>query len=254
MITAHQTATGPSPAARLRRRNSLSRAARFCCAALLACSIGQAAAVRAQEFQAGLDFITVVPRGEFKENVGNNGYGAGGNFLVRLGSSPLLVGGDLGVVVYGSESREEVLSPTIPNVRVRVRTSNNILLTHFLLRLQPTRGRVRPYADGLIGLKRLFTQTSIGDSFGDDDDNLLSSTDLSDTTLSYGFGGGLQVQLNSRDKPAVLLDGKVRYLRGGRAEYLRKGSIRQVSGGVVYDVLSSRTDVVAVQIGVTFRF
>jgi hypothetical protein len=46
----------------------------------------------------------------------------------------------------------------------------------------------------------------------------------------------------------------VRYLRGGRAEYLRKGSIREVNGSVVYDVFSSRTDVLAVQAGVTFRF
>lgn len=252
MITAHKTATDLSHAARRRPVHARSLAARLCCAALLACSLGQAAALRAQEFQAGVDFITVVPRGEFKENVGNNGYGAGGNFLVRLGSSPLLVGGDLGLVVYGSESRDEVISTTIPNVRVRVQTDNNIFLSHFLLRLQPRRGRVRPYADGLIGLKRLFTRTSIRDTF--DDEELAGSTDLSDTTLSYGFGGGIQIQLNSRDKPAILLDGKVRYLRGGQADYLRKGSIRQVNGGVVYDVLSSRTDVVAVQIGVTFRF
>jgi opacity protein-like surface antigen len=253
MITAHKTATDSSPAARLRPGNPLPLTARFCGVALLACWLGQAAALRAQEFQAGVDFIAVVPRGEFKENIGNNGYGAGGSFLVRLGPSPLLVGGDLGVVVYGSESREERLSTTIPNVRVRVRTSNNILLSHFLLRLQPRRGRVRPYADGLIGLKRLFTQTSISDTF-DDDNNLFSSTDQSDTTLSYGFGGGVQVELYGRRRPAILLDGKVRYLRGGQAEYLRRGSIRQVNGGVVYDVLSSRTDVLAVQIGVTFRF
>jgi opacity protein-like surface antigen len=224
----------------------------FCGVALLACCLGHCAALRAQELQAGVDFIAVAPRGEFKENVGNNGYGAGGSFLVRLGSGPLLVGGDLGLVVYGSERREESISTTIPNVRVRVQTDNNIFLSHFLLRLQPRRGRVRPYADGLVGLKRLFTRTSIRDTF--DDEELAGSTDLSDTTLSYGFGGGVQVQLNSRDKPAILLDGKVRYLRGGQADYLRKGSIRQVNGGVVYDVLSSRTDVVAVQIGVTFRF
>jgi hypothetical protein len=252
MTIAHRIASGSSPAARRRPHRTPSLAARFCGVALLACGLGGASALRAQEFQAGVDFIAVAPRGEFKQNVGNNGYGAGGNFLVRLGSSPLLVGGDLGLVVYGSESREEAISTTIPNLRVKVQTDNNILLSHFLLRVQPRRGKVRPYAEGLIGLKYLFTRTSIRDLF--DDEELAASTDLSDTTLSYGFGGGVQVELYGRGRPAILLDGKVRYLRGGRAEYLRRGSIRQVGGGVTYDVLASRTDAVAVQVGVTFRF
>ncbi|HKE03376.1 MAG TPA: hypothetical protein VKE91_04920 [Blastocatellia bacterium] len=50
------------------------------------------------------------------------------------------------------------------------------------------------------------------------------------------------------------MDANVRYLRGSQAEYLKKGSIRQENGLAVFDVLSSRTDVIAVQIGVTFRF
>jgi hypothetical protein len=221
-------------------------------ACFLALWIGGATIVRAQEFQAGGYFTTVVPRGEFRENVTNNGYGGGGFFLVRLGPSPFLVGGDAGVVIYGSESRREPFSTTIPNVDVRVRTSNNILLAHAVLRIQPRKGLIRPYADGLIGLKHLFTRTSISDEF--DDEVIASTTDLSDTTFSYGFGGGVQVPLSQKGEQAILLDGNVRYLRGSRAEYLRKGSIREVNGQVIYDVFASRTDVIAVQIGVTFRF
>ncbi len=44
------------------------------------------------------------------------------------------------------------------------------------------------------------------------------------------------------------------YLRGARAEYLKGGSVGRENGSVFFDVLSSRTDVVTVQIGVTFRF
>lgn len=220
---------------------------------ILALLIGGATVVRAQERQLNLYFTTIVPRGEFSENITNNGYGGGGQFLVRLAGGPFLIGGDVGGVVYGSVSRREPISTTIPNLQVEVSTTNNILLSHFVLRAQPRDGRVRPYADGLIGLKHLFTTTSISDtSFGGD--TIASNTDLSDTAFSYGFGGGVQVHLAGGNERAILLDTNVRYLRGGRAEYLKKGSIREENGQVFFDVLSSRTDILAVQIGVTFRF
>jgi hypothetical protein len=218
----------------------------------LALLIGGVTIVSAQERQAGIYFTTIVPRGEFSENVTNNGYGVSGQVLVRLGGSPFLAGGDLGIAIYGSESRREPISATIPNLQVRVRTTNNIFFSHFVLRAQPRSGPVRPYVDGLIGLKHLFTRTSISDL--SDDETFASSTDLSDTTLSYGFGGGLQIPLSKGPEARILLDTGVRYLRGARAIYLRKGSIREENGLVFFDVLSSRTDVLAVQIGVTFRF
>ncbi|HKQ80418.1 MAG TPA: hypothetical protein VJ810_42380 [Blastocatellia bacterium] len=219
---------------------------------LLALFIGVPTIARAQERQAGFYFTTIVPHGQFSENVTNNGYGGGGQFLVRLGPSPFLIGGDLGGVIYGSESRREPISSTIPNLQVRVRTTNNIFLAHSVLRVEPRTGLVRPYADGLIGLKYLYTRTSISDI--SDDDDIASNTDLSDTSLSYGFGGGLHIPLTKGPESRILLDMNVRYLRGSQAEYLKKGSIRQENGQAVFDVLSSRTDAIAVQIGVTFRF
>jgi hypothetical protein len=229
-----------------------SKATRVLSVCFLALLIGGATVTRAQERQASVYFTTIVPRGEFSENVTNNGYGVSGQILVRLGPSPFLAGGDLGIAVYGSESHREPISTTIPNLQVRVRTSNNILFSHFVLRAQPRTGPVRPYFDGLIGLKHLFTKTSISDLA--DDETIASSTDLSDTALSYGFGGGLQIQLTKGPEARILLDTGVRYLRGARAVYLRKGSIREENGVVLFDVLSSRTDVLAVQVGVTFRF
>lgn len=227
-------------------------AARLLLAMSCGAAFGLMTEVRAQEFQFGFDFLTVLPRGEFKDNIRNNGYGAGGHFLVRVKQSPLLVGIDLGGVTYGSETRRERLLVDVPDVRVDVTTKNNIFLTHFLVRAQPRHGAVRPYVDGLIGFKYLFTNTTIDI---DSEDNNPSDTNLSDLTLSYGVGGGLQIQLNpNRQRPAVLLDAGVRYLRGARAEYLREGSIRRENGAIFFDVLRSRTDVVTAEVGVTFRF
>ena len=227
-------------------------AARLLLLALCLGAIGELSAACAQDFQAGVNFLTVVPRGEFKDNVRNNGYGVGGQFLVRVKQSPILVGADLGGVIYGSETRRERLLPDVPDVRVNVTTSNNIFLMHLLVRAEPRQGVVRPYADGLIGFKYLFTRTSID---LDSQDNNPSETNLSDSTLSYGFGGGVHVRLNPHPRRLeVLLDAGVRYLRGSRAEYLREGSIRRDNGGVFFDILRSRTDAVTAQVGITFQF
>lgn len=219
--------------------------------ALVLCC-GNAAQVQAQ-VQLGIDFTTVIPKGDLSKNVTNNGYGIGGQFLVGVGSSPFLVGVDGAFTIYGTEDHREPISTTIPELSVTVRTSNKISLWHALLRAQPRTGSVRPYVDGLIGFKYLATDTSIlNDS---NDEELASTNNLSDFAFSYGVGGGVQVRLGGLGgRGDICLDGKVRYLFGGRAEYLKEGSIRRDNGTVTFDVLSSRTDVLTAQIGITFRF
>jgi opacity protein-like surface antigen len=219
---------------------------------LLILTISGSTSVSAQEFQLGIDFAGVFPQSEFKETLNENGYGVGGQFLFRLGSSPVLVGGDLVFANYGLESREEPISTTLPNLRVRVDTENYVVMPHLLLRLQPNKGAVRPYVDGLVGFKYLATTTTISDDY--DNDVIDSDTELSDTAFSYGIGGGVQIELAKFQKNAILLDTKVRYIRGGNAKYLKEGSIQQVNGQTTFDVLSSRTDVLTTQVGVTFRF
>jgi len=208
---------------------------------------------QAQRFQAGIDFSSVFPVGEFRDNVDNTGFGVGGQFLFSIGRSPIFVGADVGLVTYGSEERDQPLIPSIPEVDLTVRTTNNITLTHLLVRAQPREGAIRPYVDGLIGFKYLYTRTSITSDFNDE--TIASTTNLSDFTFSYGFGGGVQFRLaRIGTDGAIALDTKVRYLRGSEAEYLREGSIRRENGNIFFDVLNSRTDVVSVQVGVTFRF
>jgi hypothetical protein len=235
------------------RKQILSSMRRALFATIAAISPLSAAPVHAQSFQVGIDFTAVVPRGEFKENIENNGYGLSGNFLVALGPSPFLVGVDAGFATYGSEKRRVPLSSSIPDITVDVTTDNNIVLTHFVLRAQPRSGPVRPYVDGLVGFKYLFTQTKVeADSA---EDPLASTTNLSDFAFSYGVGGGVQFRLAGLGGGRELqLDTNVRHLWGSEARYLREGSIQRDDGDVIFDVLTSRTNVVTVQVGVSFRF
>ena len=150
-----------------------------------------------------------------------------------------------------------------------VRCSSGAASGNLLLRTQPRTGRIRPYVEGIVGFNDLSTDTttSIKDPRAVDgplaclynsafgvpckDDVILSSStnNLDDGTFSYGFGVGTQFELpDSR----LSLDARVRYMRGGSADYLKKGSIQQTDGS--FDKLSSRTDVITAQVGITFHF
>lgn len=224
---------------------------------LVALLFGASVAWSQSRIQMAVNFATGFPQGEFSDNVQNTGFGLSTEFYYRIHRS-FLVGGTLGFLRYGNESREEPFSPTIPDVLVRVDTSNNVLLTHFVVRYQPGSDRraFRPYAEGLIGLHYLWTQTSIHGNGSDQ----ITSTNFSDTTLSAGAGAGAFVRLlrggwNGSSSAFTLdLDVGMRYLYGGRARYLTEGSIIRSDDSVTYLVNRSRTDLLTLDTGIVFGF
>lgn len=227
----------------------------FCAMLLALCACGVSAEPK---LQMAVDFAMGFPQGEFGDNVDNTGLGMNFDILYRVSQSPILVGGSVGFLTYGKQSRTEILSPTIPDVLVTVDTTNNILPVYFLLRYQPgpTNRAFRPYAEGLFGFQYLWTQTSVNNSNDD-----ISSTNLSDTVWSAGAGGGFFLRLKqggigSSPDPAYSIDLKfgARYLWGGTADYLTEDSIVIEDGSAVYFVKRSSTNLVAVNIGVAFSF
>jgi hypothetical protein len=221
---------------------------------LLFTSIGYAQS----RFQAGGDFTLGFPLGDFKYNVDRLGLGFSGHFLYNLRKSPISVGISLGYLMYGSETRVEPFSLTIPEVTVNVTTRNNILMCHFLLRVQPLDGEIQPYFDGLFGFNYLWTETGIYNRGWHDE--IASNVIFDDSTSSYGVGGGLMIKVfapkseSSKNNYALYIDMGARYLKGGEAEYLREGSIYQENGDLVYEVNFSSTDLITANIGLTFTF
>ena len=125
----------------------------------------------------------------------------------------------------------------------------------------PPKGIFLPYIDGLFGLNSLTTETKIKDQNDDDDDEIASTTNLSDTTLSYGIGAGLMFRVSSQKEKKdgvksgdAYLDLGIRYLIGGKAEYLKEGSIEINNGQVNYDISKSITNILTVHIGLMFAF
>ena len=137
-------------------------------------------------------------------------------------------------------------------VLVDVATTNSIAGFAFGPEVGVPSGPVRPYLNaGFSGL--LFrTVSSVG--IGGGDGSSPSTTNLSDFTGAWVVGGGLRVPLGGSVLP-IELDLGVRYHRGGRASYLRKGSIIDNSEGPATILpLTSRTPFIVYSVGVRFRF
>ena len=58
----------------------------------------------------------------------------------------------------------------------------------------------------------------------------------------------------SKEPQTVYIDAGVRYIRGGEAEYLKKGSIEEENGQVVYNINRSTTNIVTIHLGVCVSF
>jgi len=213
-----------------------------------------------ESFQASANFSLGFPQNEFKDNVNQIGFSGVGHFVYSFRNSPLSMGLSLGYLNYGSETREESFSIMVPDVYVNVTTTNNIFLCHFLFRVQPQKGRLRPYLDGLIGLNYLYTNTSVLSQSASEDNPIARTNIYNDLVFSYGAGGGLMIAVLSTKKKkregffVMYIDLAARYLKGGRAEYLKKGSIHMENDQVLYDVNRSTTDLVTGYIGVSFSF
>ena len=206
--------------------------------------------------------FAAVPQGSFADALGTAGGGLSLGAYYAVPRSPVAVGLEGSVALYGYERREVPLSLTIPDVRVGVTTSNNLAQGLAVLRLQVPGGAIRPYVDGVAGLTYLFTETSVGDDddYGSGYGEPLSSVNYDDLAFTTGAGVGVQVRLGSFDtdegRPGtVSLDARVRYLSGTEATFLGRGDIDRYRDGTirVYP-RRSRTDVLAPHLGVTFTF
>ncbi|HVK40195.1 MAG TPA: outer membrane beta-barrel protein [Candidatus Kapabacteria bacterium] len=230
-------------------------------AATAAAAFFVASTASAQSPAVGASFMVGVPTGEFSDTLDKVGFGLGVEVGYHVGTAPIEVGLQAGFMTYGSESRKEPWSTTIPDVTVDVETSNNIALGHLYLRLIPKDGVVRPFVDGKLGFSYLFTSTSVESEGAGEDGAIASSTNFDDGVFSYGGGAGALVLLWQNDRRGegdevgeVLLDLRVGYLAGGEAEYLTNGSMRREAGSVTYVPKKSRTDLIDARLGVQVRF
>ena len=190
-----------------------------------------------------------IPVGDFGDRAGTSP-GVSFDFVSHVGRTPIAVGAGLGYFMYGKETRRVSLVPAVPEVLTDVNTTNNLLLTHALVRVQPQAGRVRPYVEGLFGFRYVFTRTS----FANPDEGTSGSTLLGDFAPSAGAGAGLTVELVSNRDAGLNLDFGLRYFTGGDVEYLTQGSIARHEDEVTLEPTRSAIDMLSLHLGLAVDF
>lgn len=193
-------------------------------------------------------FVQGRPAGEFGTNIGL-GYGANAAYLYQLDRAGILsLRADLGFVSYGHESKRVPLSPTVGGrIQVRVSTNNFIVPVSIGPQLTWPTGSIRPYVNAGFGGQFFVTQSSIDGTNGDYSG--LSTTNQHDQTHAWVMGGGVYVPVASR-RVNLMLDAGVQYFTGGRAQYLRPGSIVDLPDSQIQiNPLESDTHMLVVRLG-----
>ena len=214
--------------------------------------------------------VATDPQGEFDLNT-DTGFGFTGSYLYGFGRQRVFALGVTGTVQsYGRTSRRAILSPTIPDIRVDVETTNNNAYLQGVAQLKAPTGAIQPYGVATAGLGWFFTTTALEDRFTDT--TVLNDTNQSDGTWVLGGGGGLLIRvyqgepgpdmdgqgriLGQRDPVRAYVDLGARYLLGGEVEYLTEGTLVTDDGEVDLDerLVESEIEAVQYQVGLTVEF
>ena len=219
----------------------------------------------------GIDIALIgqLPKGEFKDEGVPTGFGLDINGL-WYPSKQFGLGLNVGISQYGNSERQIPFSYYTDLVTITEKTTNDLAYSHLLLKLIPFQGNVRPYFEGLLGMKNLFTSTKvISENCPEEDEDtceIASSTNYSDNAFSYGGGGGLEITLTSFGgdedsgiKGVLSFFINARYMIGAEAEYLKEGAITfsDPQDGPVqttFDPSTSKTDVLQINLGLNFNF
>ncbi len=199
---------------------------------------------------AGGSFAYARPQGEFRDFV-EQGFGGGGHFIWQPGRrGPLGLRVDGSFLVYGSETQQVPLSPTVGGrITVDLNTTNNIGFLGVGPQVGLPDGRLRPYVGGFVGVAYLFTESSL--TGADDEYEFARTNNYDDATLSWGGRAGLYVPVHRGSTP-VSLDLGATWLNNGEAEYLREGDIvDHPDGSISFTPSRSDTDLLTFHVGVS---
>lgn len=120
---------------------------------------------------------------------------------------------------------------------------------HPLLRLNPLRGRVRPYVDGMIGARQFSTTSKV--TAEDVEENISKERNATDWAYSMGWAGGVMVTLGS----TAYVELRVERFDSDEATFVDPASVTVSDQGEVdFTVLTSNTDVTNVILGIGLRF
>ncbi|GIV60254.1 hypothetical protein GQ464_002060 [Rhodocaloribacter litoris] len=220
------------------------------------------------EVWAEINFAAGVPQGAFDERLERDAYGLLGFLGGRVPGSPLVLGSEVGFLHYGTGSRLSLhRSPlddgltgdfALPLEALNVAVTNNVLMGHLVLRLQPSRGVFLPYVDVVGGLRYFVTHIDVESDVVIFRRGLDQDARVTDLALSYGAGGGFELVVHTWEDAwegtaRASVHAGLRYLFGTEAEYAASAAFEEIDGRILLDLARSRTDMLVPVFGFRVR-
>jgi len=149
-------------------------------------------------------------------------------------------------VDYGHEAKHVPLSPTIDRINVKIRTTNYLSQLTVGPQFTWPSGLIRPYVNAGIGGQVFFTESNV-EGLDSQDNSDLSTTNQSDWTSVWTLGTGVYVPVSR----GISIDAGVQFVHGGRAQYLKPGSIQDLGSQIQITPLESPdTRLAVVRLGI----
>jgi hypothetical protein len=191
-----------------------------------------------------------IPQGEFAQGVKIAG-GLGGGLIFAM-NSVIGLRTDLGVMIYGSETRRVPLGGgALGLINVDVTTTNTIFGGNIGAQVGLPGPTPKPYIGGMIGFSAFTTSSSVEGS-NSSDVPFARSTNSSDGTFAKTVLGGFYIPIG---KGSTMFDIGARYTwNGEKVRYLTEGDIiEDTNGDLIVTPRETRADLLTITIGVTFR-
>lgn len=202
------------------------------------------------------------PQKEFKTQNDNIGFGLQlqGTFPSPGVTSPIVIGLSGNFLVFSTSEKEKKVKYGFFDVKQSSELSSNMAQFHVFLQLAPFTGPFKPYVEILGGGNLLWTDATVKmvdtDDYDFDEDKFQKDDSFSDFTYSYGAGAGFLISLTPLPTSDLYLDLKVRYTRGGEAEFVtvENTEVDFDEGKIYFTPTKAMTDLLTFHLGVSLFF
>lgn len=191
-----------------------------------------------------------IPLGGYADTMGRGMFTFGGVLTLPAKRLPLQLGFAFDYGIMGRKTSKIVVMDAVQvPTEGRIALTEKVLSYHPLLRFSPLKGPVRPYVEGMVGLRHFSTKSNITvDGTGG---AVQRSRHSDDMVLSSGWAAGLMVDLGG----TAYMEARVERMYSGKAEYVDPGSIAiDGQGNVAFSTLQSTTGTLNLLLGVGLRF
>lgn len=191
-----------------------------------------------------------LPMGEFADAWGDEMLAFGARITLPARRIPLQFGLAFGYGTMGKDARSVMVAdPVLAATEGRLSVKAKVLGYHPFLRLSPSKGKVRPYAEALAGVRQFTTHSKV--TVDGLDAPLSKVRHANDFVLSTGWAAGLMVGLGG----SGYIEARAERLYSGPARYVDPASIAiDPHGEVLLGTLESPTGMLSIMLGVGLRF